>query len=232
MKKFIDLTPKETRGLDNYLYKNAEQLKNNAILIANANKSFSCATSLLVLSSEEIIKASLVLLHSQGYNVYDLEDAKKFFSDHKIRHHIAQLIEMGFGLSEIREVWNNKNGVPFGEKLKSFFKNSFNSAQTILKTNDRIKKLQKFNDLKNNGLYVGYFNKLYNPEDLVTEKDYESSMEIVNRLFNFYNDLNLLFKIEIRNEKEQMKIDKTKEDLKIFIDQAMKDFSFKALDKN
>lgn len=79
MKKFIDLNPNESKGLDIYLFNNAKKLKENAILIANKNKSYSSATSLLILSSEEIIKAILVLLHSKGYNVYQLKDAKKFF---------------------------------------------------------------------------------------------------------------------------------------------------------
>ncbi len=100
MSGFLNQSPLKSKKLHEPIYKNAQKLRRDAILVANTNKSFSTATSLLVLSSEEIIKAILVLLHSEDFNVYKIKDAKKFFSDHKIRHELAQLLELINGLVE------------------------------------------------------------------------------------------------------------------------------------
>lgn len=238
MIKFIDLSKEDSKGLNIPIFKNAIQLKANANLIATTNKSYSCAASLLVLSSEEAIKAILVLLHSEGYNVYQLQDAKKFFFDHKIRHQVAQLVEMGFGLSEAAEVWENQRKNPLFKRNYGLFSDFLNvlndaakSAKPILKSGERIKKLQEFNDLKNNGLYVGFKDKLLNPEDLVSEIEYNNVKEITDRLFKFYEELNSLFTISFETRKEQEEAEKIKQDLKIFIDKALSDFSFKELNK-
>ena len=84
MNTFINLSVQQSKGIDYSIYKNARQLRKDALLIAETNKSFSSATSLLILSSEEVIKSILVLLHSQSYKTYLIKDSKRFFKDHRI----------------------------------------------------------------------------------------------------------------------------------------------------
>lgn len=105
MKAFIDLTPEESEDLDLAIYKNALQLRKDAQFLANGRNSYSSANSLLILSSEEVIKAILVFLHSKNFTVYGLEGSKKFFLDHKIRHHIAQMIVLGMAFLKSKENW-------------------------------------------------------------------------------------------------------------------------------
>ena len=64
MNTFINLSAIQSKGFDEAIFKNAKQLKKDAILIAANNKSYSSATSLLVLSSEEVIKAILVFCYA------------------------------------------------------------------------------------------------------------------------------------------------------------------------
>ncbi len=83
---FINLSKEKSKGLHLNIFENAKQLKFDSSILADINKSYSSASSLLILSSEEIIKAILVLLHTIGYRVYLLKDAKGFFKNHEIRH--------------------------------------------------------------------------------------------------------------------------------------------------
>jgi len=112
MKKFIHLSPEESKGLDTSLYQNAQVLFDSAILISKNQNANSVATSLLILSSEEMIKAIIVKLHSENFKIYEIENAKLFFSDHKIRPEIAQLIEIGIGIFEGMDIWDKQKQKP------------------------------------------------------------------------------------------------------------------------
>lgn len=235
MTHFTDLTSEESKDLDKQIYNNALKLKDDAILLFNENKSFSSATSLLVLSSEEVIKASLVLLHSEGFNVYKLQDAKKFFYDHKIRHQIVQLIEIGTSLSESIEKWSKRKPTKKFKQKYDFLNitvDILKASKPTLKSVERINKLFEFNNLKNNGLYVGFKDKLIVPKVVVSERDYLEVIEIVDRVFNFYIKLINIFKNIPASESERRDQNETKERLRMFIDEAMSDFSFKDLNKN
>ena len=173
MNTFINLSAIQSKGFDEAIFKNAKQLKKDAILIAANNKSYSSATSLLVLSSEEVIKAILVLLHSQEYKVYQIKDARKFFTDHKVRHEVATILEflngIAAGLMTIDQenvltsiAFNNNDN--FLTKLKNGLKTVKYILEPISDSLKRIKTLQGFDTLKNKGLYVDYKDQLIIPQ--------------------------------------------------------------------
>lgn len=235
-KTFFNLTPKESKGKNEVIFKNARQLKKDALLIAKTNKSYSSANSLLVLSSEEVIKATLVLLHSESYRVYRISDASKFFHNHEIRHQVAKLIEMTAGFIESLDQWENQEPTKL-IKTKSEGWNSFlNGILDLTKaiaplenSTKRIKELENFNDNKNNGLYVGYKDQLIIPKEKITETHYTKTKEIVERIFRVYKILRILYHPCIKNRKDHGAIEETKMKMKIFIDEGMEGFSFKEL---
>lgn len=168
MQTFFTLSPQQSKDLDIPLYFNARHLYNDAALLANKNSSYNRATSLLVLSLEELIKACLVKMHSESLQVYKLKDAKYFFSNHKIRHQIAQLVEVGNSFYEVLEKWQKKG-------RKGPLQTMSKMLQIFLiahGANERLKKLEKFNDYKNNGLYVGYRDQLLDPQKKIGESEY------------------------------------------------------------
>ncbi|EHQ04020.1 AbiV family abortive infection protein [Gillisia limnaea] len=225
MKTFFTLTPKQSEGLDSEVYDNARDLWQDAHLIVAKNKSFSTATSLMVLSLEETIKAILIKLHSEGLKVYEIEDAKKFFNDHKIRHQIAQLIEIGHAFYESFEKWQSSES-------KNWFAKGFKILKigaVILKANDNVKNLEKFNDYKNNGLYVGYRDILITPEKTVGTKEYYEVKELLERTVRFYKFLRILYHPKLKNHQSKKKVSEIRANLKLFIDEAMVSFSFKKL---
>lgn len=237
-KKFPNLTSEESKGIDKLIYKNALQLKKDALLIAEARKSYSSATSLLILSSEEVIKSILVLLHVEGYNVYKLKETHKFFFDHKIRHQIAQLMEMGSAMMKSMVKYDEqkptkllKTKVSWLNNFVNGFFNIVKAAEPIITATDRIKKLQKFNDLKNMGLYVDYKNILLLPQTAVTENIYKKTLTITENIFSFNKSLRILFHPALKNHLDITEINKGKELLKSLIDEGLRDFSFKELSK-
>lgn len=238
MKQFINLTSKESIGLDINIYKNALALKKDAILIANTRKSYSSASSLLILSSEEAIKSVLVRLHAEQYNIYKLKESSKFFRDHKIRHQMAQLIEMGSGLIESMMKYEEQKPTKVF-KTKSWIGRLLNEVIDLRKASrpffdstKRVSELQAFNDLKNKGFYADYRDSLMLPQNEVTEAIYNRTLFLTERVFKFNKLVRILFHDKLENHVATQEIDKNKNMLRDFIDEAMKDFSFKELNKN
>lgn len=233
MQNFINLSSNDSKGLDQSIYNNARKLRNDAILLAETNKSYCSATSLLILSSEEIIKATLVFLHSQGFKVYLIKGAKRFFSDHKIRHEVAQLVEVGSSLMETMTIWEEQREKPlFKTKVKwlDWGLNGLNdivkSVQPLVDSGKRIEKLQEFNDLKNQGLYVNYEDKLFSPQFQIDADEYTTVKNIVERTFKFYKSLRLLYHPSIEKHLSKKKIKETRKDLELLINDAFKDYEF------
>ncbi|WP_157503211.1 AbiV family abortive infection protein [Mangrovimonas xylaniphaga] len=239
MNSFFNLSAKQSIGLDKPIYNNALRLRKDANLIAGKNQSFSTATSLLILSSEEVIKAILVFLHSQGYKVYRLQDSKKFFRDHKIRHQLSQLIETGYGLLESSMKLKESPKAIANTKIR-WLNSAINelgriagALEPFVQTSERIEKLNGFNDSKNNGLYVGFKNGLMVPSEMITKDYFEEVQEIIERTFKFYKMLRVLHNPMIFNHRSPKEINQLKAYLHDFIDKALMDFSFKELnDKN
>ncbi|WP_347923344.1 AbiV family abortive infection protein [Pontimicrobium sp. SW4] len=234
--KFLNLSPQNSKGLHVPLYRNAKKLYNDALLITDINKSYSTSVSLLILSSEEIVKAILVLMHSEGYKVYQIDSAKKFFHDHKIRHQIAQLIESGTGLFEMMIVWEEERKkkiintkAKWLNDLVHFIKDGYKAIQPMLKTKERIEKLEQFNDLKNQGLYVNYENGIIDPQNQILKEDFEEVHQMVKRIFYYYKGLRVFFHPMLKNHIPKSEIEQGKKDLKFFVEDAMKGFSFKDL---
>ncbi|MEL0457344.1 AbiV family abortive infection protein [Flavobacteriaceae bacterium SZ-1-7] len=233
MKTFINLSSKESKDVHFSIYKNALQLKSDAMLLAKNKASYSSATSLLVLSTEEVIKSILVCLHSENYNVYKLKEAGKFFKDHKIRHQIIQLIEMGSGLFESAMKYHDRIPAKFLKTKLSWFDDLINgaidiisSAKPFLEATNRIERLEGFNEMKNNGFYVNYRDGLILPQETITKEIYEETLLIADRVFRFSKMVRILFNNQIENHLSKNEIDEIKQKLRFFIDDALGDFSF------
>lgn len=224
MSNFLNLSTQKSKGLHEPIFKNAHKLKKDAITISKTNASYSTANSLLILSSEEVIKAILVLLHSEGFNVYRIQDAKKFFSDHKVRHELAKLIELINGFMEsVMEFENNeKSNLQFSKNedfngFLNFLKDMVNASKPFMQSGDRVRILKDFNDNKNKGLYTDYRTSLLIPSQIITKEQFIQSKEIVDRIFKTYKFLKLMYHPKIRSRIKVEKIDEAKDKLKGFV---------------
>ncbi|WP_324719901.1 AbiV family abortive infection protein [Salinimicrobium sp. HB62] len=224
MQTFFTLSSKQSKDLDIPLYLNARHLYNDAALLANKNSSYNRATSLLVLSLEEMIKAVLIKMHSESLQVYNLEGAKNFFGQHKIRHQVAQLMEVGYAFYEVIEEWEKKGRkgpLQKAGKLLKVFLIAYGS-------NERVKRLAKFNDYKNNGLYVNYRDQLLVPKDVIGESEFFEVKEAWHRCRHFYKVLCIIYHPKLGNHLSRNRIKEIQEDLKLFINEVMSEYSFSA----
>jgi len=229
MQTFLNLSVKQAKGIDEPIFENAQELFQNANLLAEHANSYSKATSLLILSLEETIKAIIIKLHSEGLKVYNIDGVQKFVKDHKIRHQIAQLIETGSGLLEVYDGWIEAKNKPHKFK-KQWLNDITNGLQAALKFNNtyqRVEKLKKFNDLKNQGLYTEYRNELILPKDGVLEKDFNEVKEIVERTFNFYRLVRIIYNSNSNNSPSNQRNEYIKIHLKTFVDDVLNEFSFR-----
>lgn len=231
MQTFCNLSPRQSKDLVMPLYINAKDLYQNAELIAEANKSYSKATSLMILSLEECIKAILVRLHSEGLKVYRIEGVQKFVGDHKLRHQVAQLIETGAGFIEVFEKWEEEKNRPkqFKAKWLNTAQHGLNAILQFHFSAKRIEKLQRFNDIKNSGLYVGYNDGILDPAVIVTEDDYNEVKGIVDRVFRFYRLINYIYAPSQKGAPVDPRKKEFRKQFTIFVDEALSGFSFKEL---
>lgn len=234
MQTFFNLSSKQAKGLDEVVYTNAVELYQNAIYLAKKNNSYATASSLIILSLEETIKAIILKLHSEGLKVYKIDGIKKFVNDHRIRHQVAQFIETGAGLLEVFNNWQESKKKPPRFK-KQWLNNIFNGLGAMSKFSvsyKNIQKLQGFNALKNQGLYSEYKDGLKLPQDIITEKDFNEVKVIVDRINKFYRMLQIIYKPVSKNSGSYKRNEKLKADLELFVNEAFSEFSFKKLNTN
>jgi len=238
MNKFINLSPSATKGVEKPIFHNARRLRKDAILLAEVNKSYSSATSLLILSSEEIIKAILVLMHSEGYKVYLIEGSKKFFSDHKIRHQVAKLLDLMSTLFESMYIWEEQRENPeIKTKIKlldgvlNFLNDVAKTISPFLNSAERIQLLQEFNDMKNNGFYVDYKDGLIIPKEQIQKEDFLKTKKVVDRLFKLSKAMKILFHESVEKHMSKQEANNTKAELKSVVNDLMKKVTVKELNK-
>ncbi|MFD2914782.1 AbiV family abortive infection protein [Psychroserpens luteus] len=238
IRTFPHLKAKESIGLDVPIYRNAIQLKKDALLIAQSRKSYSSATSLLILSTEEVIKSILVRLHAEGYKIYKAKEVHKFFRDHKIRHQIAQLMEMGVGLSEALIKYDEQKPTTFAKTRVNWFNKFINVSLDIIKalepllhTINKTVKLQGFDNLKNKGLYVDFQDVILSPQIEITEHIYNETLVIANRVFMFSKVLRILHHPKLENHMDAKELKRIKAVLKKLVDDHIDEISFKKMNE-
>lgn len=221
MQRFLNLSYSDSKDLDKTIYANAWQLRRDSALLANT-KSYAHATSLLVLSLEELVKAILVKMHSESLEVYKLKDAKKFFNQHKIRHQVAQLMEAGYAFYQAMEEWQKKGRKGPLQKAGRLLK----VLLIAFNANERVKRLEKFDHYKNNGFYVDYMDRLLEPKQEIGVSEYNEVEETWQRCKHFYKLLCIIYHPELKNHLSGNRIEEMHDDLKLFINEAMSDYSF------
>lgn len=233
MSGFLNQSPFKSKKLHEPIYKNAQKLKKDAVLLAKENKSYCTATSLLVLSSEEVIKAILVILHSEGLSVYRVKAPKKFFTDHKIRHELAKMIELGSSLFESAKKYEeNEPSTLF--RLKNDTWNIFlnglvdiiNASKPLLDSYNNFEELNQFDAYKQKGFYVDFVDELIVPSKQIDESKFIKTNNITDRLFKFYKGLRIIYNPRFKNHFNENEIIELQNQLKVLINEGMYEFSF------
>lgn len=100
------------------------------------------------------------------------------------------------------------------------------ASKPLLQSIDRIKKIEEFNVLKNKGFYVDYRDELIIPKETINETLFNETKIVIERMFLFYKGIKILHHPSLYKHLPQKEIDKYQRDLKLFVNDALKDFSF------
>ncbi|MBS1596165.1 MAG: AbiV family abortive infection protein [Bacteroidetes bacterium] len=180
-KTLTTLTQKECCQLYKALLKNSNAKWDDAEILAGG-KSYGTATTLTIISIEELIKGLIVFLDSEGFQFRKVKGMHKLFKDHRLRYWISYVI---FAIGVL------------GDDLFLFFENikinTENTLGTIQKMNTnkhyanrvlriyiykKVKTLREelilfsmIDELRQDGLYCDYSDNLKNPLN-VSENEY------------------------------------------------------------
>jgi hypothetical protein len=101
-----------------------------------------------------------------------------------------------------------------------------NAGLPILKSKSNIDKIQQFNSLKNQGLYVDFMNDVSVPQETITESHFNDTKNMTTRIYRFYKALKILHHPSLSKHLPSNTIEKHQSDLQLLINDALKDFSF------
>lgn len=204
-KNFMTLSKKECLTVSNHLLKNAECLYNDAQLLEK-NKSYGRATTMLIHSTEETMKAFILFLDGNGFEFRNnVKGINNLFVNHSLRYGLAMVISLLHIISEdlkkfiikarnepdaIISLCNDKSN--FDKMIKEFMEHKINIF------NQEVIWFSKLEFLRQEGLYVDYIDEILTPLNF-EEDDY-------NEVLTRYIGLNYFVKVvmesfEIKEER-------------------------------
>lgn len=204
-KTFLTLDKKESLEVSDHTIKNAIILQDTAKYAAG-NNNFGVATSLMILSIEEIIKAQVLFFQGVGIRVHRIKNANKIFSSHKDKHQVASQLQFLKIIEGFINAWNykpNKKKYKTDSKLMNTILNGLQDVQSFIEPISLISKsveqmkgnvewIEKANDLKNRGFYVDYKGDIKLPQD-VTIETFDKASSINKECIDLYRIIKLSF---------------------------------------
>lgn len=224
-KTFLTLDKNESLEVSIHTIQNAIVLQETAKYAAG-NNNFGVATSLMILSIEEVIKAQVLFFQGVGIRVHRIKDANKIFSSHKDKHQIASLLQF----SKIIEGFINasnyepkekkyKTGVRFMDSFLGGLQEVINVlepfsliSKSIEQMSDNVEWLEKANDIKNWGFYVDYKSEVKLPQD-ITFNTFEKASSINRECFDLYRIIKLSYEKITDSEGKEILIKSINNDL-------------------
>lgn len=184
-RKFQNLTNTECAEVYPHILKNHKELFESAEILAQNNK-FGPAISILILSAEELVKASFFFLKAQGLHLHRIEKHDKIFYIHTTKHEGAasyQLITLIETIIQIfdKELYDNDPNRKKGQIAQNIVKGIYHALKGALNIKKNIDWWEKADDLKKRGLYVDFENEILLPQSL-TYDDYREALDRVNEL--------------------------------------------------
>ncbi|WP_430934003.1 AbiV family abortive infection protein [Saccharicrinis sp. 156] len=209
MKKFTSISRSEAIEIYPHIIKNYERLKKTADF-AYTDANYGTALSLYILSSEELIKAFVIFLHSIGVNVLQAKELKGVFSQHKKKHELSQAVELiafmeSFILLTDKETYkpNVETGSEWLDKISGFVSGIGKIIEPISKFDKNAEWWDEADYYKNRGLYVDYCDDLKTPLQITKEQSSEGK-EKAEKLFDRIRKIKIVFEKLPKQEQKQL----------------------------
>jgi AbiV family abortive infection protein len=213
-KNFMTLSQKECLTASTHLLENAEGLYNDAQLLAK-NKSYGRATSMLIHSTEETMKAFILFLDGNGFQFRkNTNGINNLFVNHSLRYGLAMVLSVLHIFSEdlkyfLQRVRNEPNKLMSLSKDKAALESKF---LEYFKEKIKIVLLEviwfsKAEFLRQEGFYVDYVDKIKTPLE-IDENEYNEVLVRINGMRSFV--LSLIESFESDDEEFNKHLEKLK----------------------
>lgn len=231
-KNFMVLSKTECLNASKHLLENAESLYNDAVLLAG-NNSYGRATSMLIHSTEETMKALILFLDSKGFQFRNkVSGINNLFVNHSLRYGLAMIVSVLHVFSEdlnkfLQNVRNDPQSIIELHKNKKVLENKFfeyfkNKIKIVLQ---EVIWFSKAEFLRQDGFYVDYVNEIKTPLN-INKKDYEDVLLRIDGMRTFVTGL-----IDSFNSEDELFIEQTEELKSQFINETWYGHLGKLIDK-
>ncbi len=194
VKTFMTLSKHECREVSKACFENAESKYKDALALASL-ESYGNAMSLLILSMEEMMKATVLSLDAYGFDFRQkVKGIKTIFENHKLRYYLAFILSLiNIGIEELRSLTMLIRDKPEAIIELRFKSDEF--QQKLMKwILEKIKlihiEVQWFCNVdivRKGGTYVDYSDGLKTPAD-VSEKEYAEMKMRLDKFRSFLFD--------------------------------------------
>lgn len=193
-KNYMNLNAPECLAAFKYLQDNADSLFNDAKTLANSG-SYGHATSLLIHSTEEYMKAFIIFLDGNGFQFRNrVPGISNIFVNHKLRYGLALILtllailidDFKVLLPHIKKTYN----LTFNLKRDKEQIQSEMFSYMNMRIQTAIQEVQWFSEaefLRQDGLYVDYINEIKTPLH-ITKTNFDETLLRINRLRSFILD--------------------------------------------
>lgn len=198
-KNFMSLSNSECKLAYEFLMKNANALYNDAKLLAS-NGSYGPATSMLIHSTEETMKAFVLFLDSNGFDFRRrVKGIKNLFDNHKLRYGLAMFLSILYILSEdIKTFFLDIKSNP--KNFHELIKNKEQIGTVLLEYIRKkiiviIQEVIWFSNaefLRQKGFYVDYVDEIKTPLQ-ISNVDFENVLIRIDGMRSFVSNFVLSF---------------------------------------
>lgn len=204
-KNYMTLNAKECLVAFKYLQDNADSLFNDAQTLAGTG-SYGHATSLLIHSIEEYMKAFILFLDGNGFQFRNrVPGINNIFVNHKLRYGLALVLTLlAILINDFKDLLPNiKKTHHLTFDLKRNKEQIQNEMVTYMnkRIQTAIQEVQWFSEaefLRQDGLYVDYVNEIKTPLH-ITKTNFDETLLRITRLRLFILDYISSFNSEERN---------------------------------
>lgn len=171
---FMTLSQDECRVVYKLILQNAKSKFEEAELLAN-NGRYNTASSLLIISNEESLKAMILFFDSIGFRIRSISGMKSLFNNHKLRYLLAMVISIlsifmkevfAFILKTVQNPGNLKFLISRSDDFESMAKDFL--TKKLVEVRNEILFFSKVDKARQQGFYSDYKNGLI----VVTELEY------------------------------------------------------------
>jgi AbiV family abortive infection protein len=200
---------------------NANNHKQSAELIAK-NKQYGMAVSILILSTEELVKGILLYIQYLSIDIRNISGVYLFFTDHIIRHRLATMINlmypmlkliMGIVFKTKEKLHNPESNIQFTNEENAIIYEDENEIKNLFKDLPAMMDWwDEANMNKNKGFYVDYSNSLETPMQ-VSELEYNQAFVITNIFHK--QILDIVYQLEKATDEDKKEIKRNQKDYNI-----------------